>query len=263
MGHETIATYMRPGFPHESVDETSYRTLIEYVGPKEKLESSNSGIAVRIPWGTFPGIVNSAELVPMEGTDYATLTVSVERKFESNDYQYGGGEVASTNYEIDWVDVQRSMYEHPEFDKNGTGAYKLDDEDIAAIKSWDICPDPSYKKIWVYSKDDWKTPPDATFPTLSDNAKKFAEGMLLGIEYWIDKAPIARKNEEYTGGPPPKGTAGKKETPPSNFPNLPAGYEWIRNADRAIKQGGQTKWQRSIEWVGAVKVLVDTKNIYW
>jgi hypothetical protein len=97
---------------------------------------------------------------------------------------------------------------------------------------------------------------------LSANAKLLAKGILLGIEYWVDKAPVARRTDTYVNGPPPKGTAGLKEVP-AGFPALPDGYEWIRDADRALRAGGQNKWTNETSWIGAKKVLIDAAQIFW
>jgi len=85
----------------------------------------------------------------------------------------------------------------------------------------------------------------------------------MGIEYYIDKTPVARKSETYAGGPPPEGSAGQKEEPPDGFEGLPTGYEWIRTAERVLRRGGQTRRDRNIEWTGAKKFLVDRDEIFW
>jgi len=264
MGHESIQKYMRPGFPKESKDDSSFRMDIEYVGPFDDLKYSKSGVDTGIVWGDFPGLVRSVLLDPIEGTNRAILSVSIERRFDSSDYPTANaGEETRENFEVDWAVVQRSLYEHPEFRVGGSGAYKLTAEDVSAIEQWKEMPKPEIKKDFKYTTDDlsdWDG--SSNLKDLSDNAKKFAEGVNQGIEYWNDYAPVARRVIEYAGGPPPKANAGQKETP-KGFPGLPTGYEWIRNADRGLMQGGQATWQRTIEWLGAKKVLVDVDQIFW
>lgn len=261
---ESIYRYMRPGFPKEGLSESGYTNTIEYVGPYIDIRAA--GCDVGITWGSYPGLVTSASAEPIEGTDYAILTVVVERKFASNDPDSSEktGDLAETNEEIDWVDVQRSLFEHPEFRVGGGGTYELTNEDVAAIKKWQEMPSVGYKKDYIYvtgRMEDWSGGSEGT-ATLSTNAKMFAAGIEQGIEIWIDKAPVVRKSETYVGGPGPKGKAGKKEDP-TGVDKVPTGYEWIRNGDRNLHRGGQTRWQRDIEWIGAKKVLVDTEKVYW
>ena len=260
MAHESIRTLMRPGYPKEALDEKSYRNTIEYVGKHADLKAANCRVG--ITWGEFPGRVTTANAEPLENSEYAILVVVVEAKFGDADYpESGTGTLEEQNHEVDWIAVQRSLYEHPKFAEGGT--YALDDEDIAALKNWERMPDPTYKKDFIYATnpDKWEGGSEGT-STLSSNAQMLAKGILKGIEYWPDYLPVARKTGTYSGGPPPEGEAGMKETP-TGFPNLPPGYEWVKSADRATKSGGQTKWRRAEEWTAAVKVLIDSQDIYW
>lgn len=256
---DPLTNYMRPGFPKESLDDSSYRSVIEYVCPFDEVAGR---ISTGQTWGDHPGVVKSAELEPIHGTSplLAILAVIVERKFDTDEDGSPTGELAETNYEIDWVDVQRSLYEHPSFAEGGE--YALTSEDIENIEAWKLNPYPDYKKDYVYSKTGYDSPLTADSPELSDNAKMCAVGIQKGIDYWVDKAPVARKSETYVNGPPPQAEAGKKDTP-AGFPNLPSGYEWIRSADRGLMRGSQFKWSRDIEWMGAKKVLIDSEKIYW
>jgi len=260
MVHESIRTLMRPGFPKETLDERSYRNTIEYVGKYADLKAANC--LVGITWGNYPGRVTMADAQPLENPEFATLLVVVESKFGDADYpESGTGNLETQTHEIDWATVQRSLYEHPEFADGGS--YSLTDEDRAALKNWERMSDVTYKKDFIYATnpDTWTGGSSGT-STLSTNAQMLAKGLLKGIEYWEDYVPIARKTGTYSGGPPPEGEAGSKETP-SGFPNLPTGYEWMKTADRSLKSGGQTKWQRSQEWTGAITILIDKDSIYW
>jgi hypothetical protein len=97
---------------------------------------------------------------------------------------------------------------------------------------------------------------------LSDNAKKYCAGLNLGLESYEDFAPVARKVTAYAGGPPSSTQAGDKNTP-TGIPGLPSGWEWRKSADRSMRAGGQTRWERVEEWTGAQKVLTDKTNIYF
>lgn len=256
MATEPIYAQRRPGFPRESVDAGSYRTQIEYVGLARDLRAASPNI--NTVWGDYNGLVSLAELEPLDGTDYAILIVWVEYKFEAASYEAGGGTLQSTNYEIDWLTVQRSLFEHKDFRIGAGGAYQLTSKDVSEIGKWQAMTNAGYKADYYFYIDG----ETGSTSELSDNAKMLARGIQIGIEYWEDKVPVARRSRTYVNGPGPSGEAGKKDTP-TGFPNLPPGYEWIRDSDRSLKTGTQSKWQNDTEWLGAKKVLIDTENIYW
>lgn len=252
MAGEPIYNQRRPGFPQESTNATSFLTTIEYVGLESDLRAASP--LQNEPWGTYYGIVSDMNLELIPGTDHAILTVRMEAKFSNQ----GIGELQDVNEEIEWVSVQRSLYEHPEFSINGSGSHKLTSEDIAAIKKWQEMPDVALKKEYKYYKG--ASDKDGE-ETLSTNAKMFARGIELGVEYYVDKAPVARRSETYANGPGPVTKCGQKDSP--DVSNIPSGYEWVRETDSSVKAGGDSKWSRSIEWIGADEVLVDVDDIFW
>lgn len=262
MADESIIALRRPGFPKENVTADGYRAEIEYVGDFDTLYSAP---VIGQPWGDYEGYVTAANIEPIEKTTYGILLVVVERKFDASDYpEEETGTLKETNYEIDWVDVQRSLYEHKLFRVGGGGVYELTNEDVANLNNWEKMPDPKYKKDFIFATnpETWSGGSEGT-ATLSANAQMLAKGMLQGLEYWVDKAPVARRQETYVGGPPPATTAGLKEALPGGFPNPPAGYEWLRSADRSTMRGDGNKWNRDSEWIGAIKVLIDRNSIYY
>ena len=252
MAAESILTYKRPGFPVTSNTESSYVTSIEYVGPESTLAAAEP--AANSAWGDYSGLVKSTRLEPIEGTTQAILRVETE-------YFYEAGSTAGTarevEIEIEWVSFQRSLYEHPQFRLGGGGANALDSTDIAAIKAWEEEQDVTTKASYAYTNPATGLPVD-----LSADAELFARGIELGQETYEDYAPVARKITRYTGGPPGSTSAGAKETP-TGITGLPSGYEWRKSADRSIRAGGQTRWERTEEWTAAIKVLSDKSTIYW
>ena len=263
MPNDPIYNLMRHGFPRESLDDKSYKTTIEYVGLVTLLLLHSPAISTQ--WGKYPGLVTEQNLERLEGTAHGILTITCESKFNTGgDSPKTGKKIeGETSYEIDWVDVQRSLYEHPKFRKGGGGAYELTDADIENIKNWEKNPWAAYKKIYTYRDGgDYTKACDASDPTLSINAKTLAVALYHGVQYWIEKAPVARRSDTWVNGPPPPGSAGQKQTPPG-FPNLPTGYEWIRSTDRALRAGGQSSWSNDTEWIGANKVLIDVDEIFW
>lgn len=262
MADESIILLRRPGYPKTSATANGTTTEIEYVGDYSTLYSAAT---IGEAWGEYEGYVTAATIEPIEKTDHGILTVSMERKFDASEYPEGDtGTLTETNYEIDWVDVQRSLYEHPVFRVGGGGTYALTNEDVANLKNWEKMPDPTYKKDYIFAlnPDKWQGSSEGT-ATLSTNAQALAKGLEQGIEYWVDKAPVARRNETYVNGPPPETSAGAKEDLPEGFPNPPTTYEWLRSADRSSKRGDSNKWNRDSEWIGAKKVLIDKSAIYY
>jgi len=255
MANESIYALRKPGFPKESVDESAYSVTIEYVGLDSTLRPASPGIGE--VWGNHAGLVNAVTIDPEPSSDYSTLIVTCGYKFDTSENEQGTKVENETSYEIDWTDVQRTLYEHPVF--SAGGSRELTDDDKAKIESWKTMDNTFYKESFYYYQ---TTPENGIIEELSTNAKYLAKGILLGIEYWVDKVPIARRTDTWINGPPPAGTAGQKEEPP-DFPNLPTGYEWIRDADRALRAGGQNSWSNETSWIGAKKVLIDVDEIYW
>lgn len=252
MAAESILTYKKPGFPKTANTEKSYQVTIEYVGPQATLEAAEP--AVNAVWGDYPGIVTGSQLSPIEGTTQCELTVNVEYNYDGAEYPTG--EQRETTIEVEWVSFQRPMLEHPEFRKGNGGTYQLDELDIADIEEWRNAP-PSLKGIYKYKDSNTDAENE-----LGANAQKFCNGIELGLETYEDYAPVVRKTTTFAGGLPGDSEAGAKDTPPT-FPGLPAGYEWRKSADRGVRAGGQTRWDRIEEWIGALKVLVDKDEIYF
>lgn len=264
MADESIIAYMKPGFPVEGQTDKSFTTTIEYVGPASALKVARP--EKNDPWGDYPGIVSSTSWQPFEtiqtDTDQlGTLTVVVEAAEWGTDASYDTGTKTNIDYEIDWVDVQTPLIQHPAFAPGAGGAYQLTIDDIAKIELWKTTENPEKKAAYQYAAD-LSASGEITYYDLSTNAKTFAYGLAQGIEYFNRKTPVARRTETWVNGPPDECLAGLKETP-TGFPNLPSGYEWIREADRSLKQGTSRKWNRDIEWIGEKKVLVDAAQIFW
>ena len=258
MAAEGILTLKRSGFPKEFIGSDGKRTVIEYVGPESDLRSA--GVITGQTWGDYDGVVEDADLDPIEGTTPTHAILTVRMIFKWGEAQYGSenGDEQQTIHEIDWVDVQRSIYEHPKF--NG-GTYNLSDEDLVQLRAWEDMLNPTLKAQWKFYSGD-PAQGDTTTGTLSTNAQKAAKGVLLGIEYYVQKAPVLRKSTYYKNGLPPNNGGGDKEDPGA-FPGKPSGYEWIRTADRSMQVGSEKEWRRDQEWTGAKKVLIDASDIYW
>lgn len=283
MAAEYLNEYLEPEYPKIENLEASYRTTLKYIGPYDDLLFELPAYDEK--WGNYRGRVTSSKLEPVPGRDnYGRLDVVVEERFEEVDEddlaeEEGEGEgeeepepepdpentgqfgtARGYSYEVEWVMFQRSLFEHPAFRPGGGGTYELSSKDKADIEAWQQEPNTELQAIYKYEQT-WGTSTGAVFE-LSDNAKKLAMGLEMGIETWEDYSPVIRKITTYAGGPPRSSTAGTKENGPS-FAGKPAGYEWRKTADSAVRGGGSARWDRSEEWTGATKVLYDKESIFW
>jgi hypothetical protein len=242
MPAESIITYLKPNFPAKGVSGGSYETRLEYIGPHATMEAASPEVGDT--WGLYEGLVETVSLVPISGTSplQAELVVTMSRSFESSGGGAGTGTATEITYEIEWATVQRPLKEHPAF--RAGSYYELYPSDHEAIAKWE----------------DEKTASNRG--ALSSNAERYAKGIDLGIQTYDDFAPVAIKTTTYVNGPPATSTAGAKEAP-AGFPNLPTGYEWVKSADRSLKAGKKNKWERSEQWMGALKVLVDKNTLYY
>lgn len=258
---DPLASYIKHGFPDENDTESGYVTTIEYVGPVSVIYPAKPGLGDT--WGDYQGEVIVSHFTPLErsnviGEDpYGQLVVVLQLNYVVGEEQLGVEK--ETTYEIEWVTVERSLYEHPEFAPGGL--FQLDGPMKFDIRGWEDEQDRDKRELFQYYKKDKNGNPTTTLVTLDPSAVYFCQHLLQGISAWPDFVPVARRMRTFVGGPPSESEAGSKEIP-TGFPNLPTGYEWRKNADRSLRQGGQSRWTRSEEWTGAMKVLVDKDTLY-
>ena len=243
MAAESIITYLKPNYPQLGVTASANQADLLYIGPYATLLAAAP--AVGASWGDYVGKVDTAKIEPISGTNplQGELTVTVTREFQAD----GGGSTAGVSgevtYEVEWTVVSRPLLEHPEF---RTGDYALSATDGEKLATWQNA----------------KTSANRT--ALSAAAEKYAKAVDLGIDTYEDYAPILSKTTTYTNGPPPSSSAGVKDAGGlTGFPNGPTGYEWIKSADRAVKAGKRNKWDRTEQWTGAKKVMVDKNSLYY
>lgn len=260
---DPFALYIRPGYPRPASTDSGERTEIQYVGLASEIKATTAAGGTRPvageEWGDYSGNVVVSEYEPLPGTlpEFGIATVICE-------LSYGGasetiGTAKETTYEIEWVNISRSLFEHPEFVTGATNA--LTDADRQDVQSWLDERDTAVRAAFgFYQKDKFGNPTGAVVP-LVDGALLFAKYAIRGVEFYDDYAPVARKSTTYVGGPPGTSDAGAKETP-IGFPNLPVTWEWLKTADRSLRSGGQTRWIRTEEWTGAKKVLLDKETLY-
>jgi hypothetical protein len=262
---DPLIDYLKPGFPKESATAEAYQTMLEYVGPKDDLY----GVIVKgQPWGDYQGVVEDLGGDPFEQSADAeqivTLSVRMIRKFGSEEGEADkAGTLQETSHEIEWVEVQRPFIDHPSFQAGGD--FDLNAVDRLEIERWEEMPVTEHKAAYKYYNgplEKWDNTEDA-LDALGPNSEKYAQGRLLGIEYFVEQMPLLRKSTHYIDGVPPHDGGGVRENPPPDFPWIPPGYEWIRSADRSTQTGKQGEWRRDQEWLGASKVLIDSKTLYY
>ena len=254
MASELIIDHKKPGFPQTGKSENSTITTIEYIGLSSAIDSALPEVGDT--WGDYPGRVKSVRFNPTENALYTDATVSMEATIDNETIETGT--LRSISFEIRWVNVERSMFEHPQFSEGGSSA--LSDSDIWDIEHWRLPENKKENRVaFEYLPEGGG---DFSVVTLSTNAKLFAVGINLGQETWTDKAPVATKISEYVNGPPPETDAGNKQAP-VGVPNVPSGYEWRKETADSTRAGGEFRWNLTEEWLGAKKVLVDKNEIYW
>jgi len=252
MAAESIIDLKKPEFPQKETNENGVTTRIEYIGDTATISAALPSVGDA--WGDYAGQVKTVSIQPTENVNVSMATVTMELTTDNADVE--PGELVSISYEIRWVTVERSMYEHPQFAIGQGGANALNESDISNLDLWKAPENPkTLQREYKYIEDGYEM-------TLSTNGKLFARGIQLGQETYEDKAPIAIKISEYVNGPPPETTAGLKEEP-DGVPNIPSGFEWRKETADSTRAGGALKWNLTEEWVGAKKILTDRENIYW
>lgn len=264
---DPFASYIRPGYPRPSSTDGGDRVEIQYVGLASAIKATTADGGTRPvageAWGDYAGTVTVSEYEPLPGTDpeYGIATVICELSY--GDGGLISGVVQETAYEIEWVNISRSLYEHPKFRNGGSGTYELDETSLMEIRAWEEEKDSEQKALFrFWQKDKYGNPTATLIALTTPSAKKFAQYLSIGVDSYDDYAPVARKSTTYAGGPPPTSDAGAKETP-TGFPNLPTGWEWVKTADRSLRSGSQTRWVRTEEWTGAKKVLADNVDLFF
>ena len=250
---DQLLSYLKPEFPKIESTEQSYVTRLEYVG-------DSSTIEVKLPsigdaWGEYLGQVKSITFEPTENIGISTAVIVVEQSIDND--EPNTGELVAVSYEIRWLTIERSMYEHPAFIIGGGGAYELGNADIYDIEKWKAPENTKeLRDAYKYNENGYET-------ELSTQAKMFARGMELGLTTFEDKAPTAIKISEFVNGPPPETDAGLKQNPMITFPNLPTGFEWRKETADSTRAGNSKKWNLTEEWLGAKKVLFDREEVFW
>lgn len=143
----------------------------------------------------------------------------------------GAGTTDETIVEVDAGQLQKSIYDHPAFDD-------LEDTDKAKVRK---------------AVEDKKTEPPPLTPS-GDNinqASNLFYRLIKGVESYLVAAPEVKKTT-YSYTRPTVGAIGKgTRTTAKPDPSAPDGYQWLKTADRAVRQGRKGKWERIQVWTAA------------
>jgi hypothetical protein len=215
----SIAIQEDPNSPQIQIDVNGWKRVRIYNGQYSILN------AAAPPRGalTADGMVDVVDLKRAPG-GRGILTVTY------GPYSFAGLDAPGGLQEIEWVEVQKKLEQHPRYQIGGPAALTASDLD----------------KI-----EDWRTTTSATeraskFSALSFNAQDFAAKVNRGQDSWVIYAPVARQTLR-SQSEPTAGGCGVIQSPPPLI--AITGYQYLKTADRVSGQG--THWEQTREWTGA------------
>lgn len=247
-----LVDHLKYGYPIETKDDTGVARVYEYRALASVLDPLTPS--------TFSSIdsmpVQRTERKVLENPDWIDLTVYVYQPYaattvEQTDNQY-------PFFEIDQVQNEKTLRQHPDFITFTAADWK-------AVLAWDAETDTVARADFKYYVRDAAGEAVgasvALTGTSSTGQKAYATLRLLGVESFLDFAPVVRRTSRYNGNNPPSSAdTGQKVTAPSY---APAGYEWLKTADRVSKAGLNAGfWIRQEEWIGARKILLDKDDLF-
>lgn len=185
--------------------------------------------------------VVDADLVPTKA-GLGELTINLSTKIENG----GASGTAPVTYQLerDWTLVDRPIELHPMFKD-------LTDEDRAKVRAWQDLDSrfASRKRLAYYPKvDDPKAATAAHWGQLSGLLLKLAKKIRKGQDTYWAVSPVVRRTSQYTRIPP-SSTVPKRGSPPIPV----SGFEFLKTADRAVREGKSGPWVRTEEWTGAAE----------
>lgn len=247
-----LADHIKRGFPILTTDKTGDSYEYQYRGLASVLDPLKPSVFATV--GGYP--VQSVKRIILDDPTWIDLVVTTYAPFvmttvEQTDDQYPFNE-------IDQVQIEKPLRQHPDF--IGFSA-----DDWKAVTAWDAEIDTVARAAFEYydrdSSGEVTAGPTALTGTSSSGQVAYATLRLLGVESFLDFAPVVRKTSRYNGNiPPSSADAGQKTSAPSY---APSGYEWLKTADRVSKAGLNAGfWLRQEEWMGARKILLDKDELF-
>jgi hypothetical protein len=245
--------HLQPGYPDYTANAAGETIVLVYGGPYKVLMSGKPSVSQVVAGYPYTPVatVNAKPLgAGVDGPGTLTITLQQDNGSTSS-------ALLDQTDELDWTELTRAIELHPRY--NGTagqgnafGGTRL--STAAVILSGDSSATP-LTSIWDQLKEAASIAtrnalvariPDSSSKTLVlDLEVKFK----AGTTNYVAPAPVARRTTR-SFLKPTNVTQGKLETP-SAFAGLPAGYMWLKTADRSLRQGKRGKWERVQEWTGA------------
>ncbi len=210
-----------------------------------RYETTASGLRItRVYRGPFSSLLAAAPAPAQEMADFPNARVESVSIAPDAAGMSGPGTMTivasddsqNVTLEVDWTQLERDIRVAPYYSLLTTST-------MANLARWEQEDDPDLRGNFQFKK------PDGTIGTLNGIVAGLANKLLRGQQSYIVPAPVARRTtRSYTK--PITTTMGKIENPPVEI-GAPAGYVWLKTADRAIRQGRNGKWERIEEWTGA------------
>ncbi len=185
--------------------------------------------------------VVSATITPGHG-GLAELTVELSTRIGGGG---GGGQNEPATLEVEWTMLEKPIESAPPF-------AGLSAADLAKIQAWENLPFrcTQRKQGFQYPVSPLIEEPDpknnAHWVTFTGAVLLLAQKIAQGIESWQVPVPVVRRTR-VTWEQPTVTRCGRRETPPIEI----AGYQFIKTADRAVREGRSGPWKRVEEWTGA------------
>lgn len=148
-------------------------------------------------------------------------------------------------YEVEWVEVQKPVEQHPIFH---SGEFSLSIQDWTDVAAWEDEPDAALRREFMYKG------ADGDDVILGTPARKLAEKKAHGTTSYMVFPPVLRRTQARRTNVS-SSAAGGRQDPPEEFGTLPkqpngSAYVWFKTADRSVRAGKNGKWQRVEEWTG-------------
>lgn len=156
-------------------------------------------------------------------------------------------------YELDWATHEKALIEHPRYQEGG--AEVLTNDDRANLIAWRNQPAPEEKAMFRYPDNFDFVSGEASSKELSGNAQAYAGKILKGTEAYKVSTPVARISSLLVSHPNTSPCDRYRTSVP--FEGCPAGYTWLKVADRALRTGRKGQWTRSVEYQGFVDLDTD------
>jgi hypothetical protein len=222
--------HLQPGSLDEVQSSSGTKVVLAYRGPYITLRAQRPKIGQSI--SGYAGLTVEQTQTKPDGAGTngpGTLTVTLSNETTPPDAVSSGG--SDITVEIDAGQLQKSVYDNPKFSG-------LTNEEKAKIRK---------------AVEDNKTEPPALVPR--DNNINLASDLFYlligGTDSYLCASPTVkittRSALRPTVGAIGRGTRMTAKPDPA----APAGYQWLKTGDRAVRQGRGGKWERVEEWTGA------------